>query len=360
MTLIAAITVGNVPVLIGDILVTRDRLSDEDVSTPLVHKASSHLYGASISGICQKVVVLHKHLCVAWSGTLFHAARLLRELEQAVRDDENISLSIISAVCSEWNKFDQEELSFIVYWVDGEQLSLASNFAPWPLDNIPDLRVTGSGIPHFVAHAERAFAYDVYGAECPYNIAVNHAFSYIAQAAMDEIERAEGIAERWGGGFEVAVLWQNGFSKVDKVLWTSWAIIQRPYGLVLCLRRPYMFQYYRDGQAHFFVDEDPKDEGPRHYVAVSPAHFNQEAVYDRLPIDPEVVVCLIADGTFRRTFVSINAEGSEPEARIVRAEGLLFPQFSAQFLSRLIAGIENAGGKKVVLVDIWGDVRRWP
>lgn len=200
MTLIAAITVGNVPVLIGDILVTRDRQSDDAASTPLVHGAPSRLRdGSSIAGLCQKIVVLHRHICVAWAGTLLHAVRLLRELEQAIRDDENISSSDIAQVCDEWKEFDHNELSFIVYWADAEQLNVVSNFEPWDLDNLPDLRVMGSGTSHFVAHVERIFSYAVYGAECPYNIAVNRALSYIAQAATDDIERAECIAERWGG-----------------------------------------------------------------------------------------------------------------------------------------------------------------
>lgn len=359
MTLIAAINVGNIPVLLGDILLTSDHQSGIPTTTPLVHNASQHLTGASVVGFCQKIVVPHKHICFAWAGKFSAARALHRELEQTIQDKENISAIDISQVLSRWQGTDRNAFSYVAYWIDAGRLHLSSNFASRNLNNIPAVRVVGSGIQHFMDHAEQIFAYDVHGTESAYEIAVNRAFSYIAQAATDEIERAEGIAKRWGGGFEVAALSQEGFSKVDKILWLRWEVIGRPDGLVLRLQPPYMFQYYRDEQAHFFVDEDPNDEGPRHYVAVSPAHDSRDSVTDRVPIDPEVVVCLIADGTFRRTFVSINAESSETEARIVRAEGLLRPRFSEQFLSRLIAGIEDANGKKVVLVDTWGEVRRW-
>jgi hypothetical protein len=73
MTLIASFELDGAPILVGDMLLTSPVSRSVEVSTPLVHDLGG-IQRNHVVGISQKLVIVHPHLCVAWSGGICQTA----------------------------------------------------------------------------------------------------------------------------------------------------------------------------------------------------------------------------------------------------------------------------------------------
>src|SRR5687768_14448791 len=82
MTLIAGLSIGGFPFLLGDLLLSRRKGEGAapEVDLPTRHRAEEFVSGREVVGCEQKVVLLGPNLAVAWSGTEFAASVVIGRL----------------------------------------------------------------------------------------------------------------------------------------------------------------------------------------------------------------------------------------------------------------------------------------
>jgi hypothetical protein len=78
MTLVASIMFDNVPILMGDILVSSETDRGQDVHIPTVgNKNVASKYKAS--NLTQKLIIINDYLVVGWAGSLITAKTIIRD-----------------------------------------------------------------------------------------------------------------------------------------------------------------------------------------------------------------------------------------------------------------------------------------
>ena len=89
MTLIAAQVINGIPIILGDLLLTRERggNSPNVNCIPTIKRANEHLSSHGemrIVGLSQKINIVSKNVCIAWSGAKYQASSVGRVRPQAV------------------------------------------------------------------------------------------------------------------------------------------------------------------------------------------------------------------------------------------------------------------------------------
>jgi hypothetical protein len=292
--LIASFEVENAPILLGDILITVDRRSNRPVSTPLVPQPNGLLSSTAthqVSGVSQKLLLLHDHLCLAWSGSLFNAAALASRLKFLVQDQPKLDYFELRDFIGDLNK-DLRDLQYIIYCWTGEGWGYFSNLRSFELGALNNIRVAGSGTEHFVSNIEHFSNVQINGEILDYQTGLMRAISYAAMATIEQVFRGTGIVDRWGGGFEIVSFDGEKLKKQNKILWLFWLFEEIHEGELLAALLPtFIYQFYIDDLAYFWINDD--ERRIRNLYEVSNPLQKQSAgkFFDPPNFDVELVVC---------------------------------------------------------------------
>jgi hypothetical protein len=80
MTLVAALTILNTPVLVGDILLSREGVNATAGLPTRLDAGTLMPPGYAVAGVRRKLAVLHDRLVVGWAGSEVGARSVIREL----------------------------------------------------------------------------------------------------------------------------------------------------------------------------------------------------------------------------------------------------------------------------------------
>src|SRR5712671_5650096 len=144
MTLIASIEYQGAPVLVGDLLLTRPGPASIPRSTPLVLRPNSVIgdqASRSVSGMCQKVCVLHDHIVLAWAGSLLHAKGFAEYIRSFAAEKTATDYHELRSVVLAYPERDLEALEFILYSWHGAGFGCFSTLPEFPLGNFPKVCV---------------------------------------------------------------------------------------------------------------------------------------------------------------------------------------------------------------------------
>lgn len=236
MTLIASFSIQQHPVLIGDLMLSRqfDDLNYKPFPIPThddVNRLIPNATGRLIAGLVQKVNLLSPRLAVAWSGREDLAREIMITLKKEVEDPnfrwanldtfldrlpkQNAKLSLIGLFLDD--RADEGGEGFKIFsfgWNSDEgRLSRKEN---WPL--VQDCRAAGTGTSAFGKIAEGLQAIREPSREInPLEKAVSIAMSLSSQLMGKQMRTSAGLDEFYGGGFEIATILNGEIRKVDEI-----------------------------------------------------------------------------------------------------------------------------------------------
>ena len=89
MTLVASILGKGLPVLLGDLLISREgEVADSVISVPSVGEISASAFGYTAVQLRQKLCIINDGLAVGWAGSRTAATTVIRDLLSAAKGQE--------------------------------------------------------------------------------------------------------------------------------------------------------------------------------------------------------------------------------------------------------------------------------
>lgn len=275
MTLIASFLINNVPVLIGDLLISHERGGQAvDVSIPSWHEANQFIQDEGpvrIINLYQKLNLISDNVCIAWSGSLIQAKTLIKHLRSEIQS-RDINYIEYSRMLAEYSKEDTSDLTIISHFVENGILKRDHLGAPpFPYDGL-EVQVAGSGASYFLEAIQYTITPEPSDANSlDLNHVVGPALTFVATAFGNQILTGDGVAEGWGGGFEIAFLMNGKFKKLSNVMFLYWYAQEMIDGAINISEVP-MFvktEYLGHNLSVFVCDGRDKISIPRHYL-ISP------------------------------------------------------------------------------------------
>lgn len=263
MTLVAAFLDNGCPVLLGDLLTSAPTASPTEtlVSVPLARRLDHNVPvdgGYKLVGLTQKVVIVSDRLCVAWTGPVWRADALLRYLRSAEQRDPNGSLI---ELFQSYPREDYGDLEMVAYafepggwrWFTSPEMD-SMEYGPFKT-----LCVGGSGRPALLETIENHEMknFGAHPDSNPYNHSVAYTLALVGQLLAKQANSDYGLAQGWGGGFEVAYFDHPSrrFKKVNNILYLNWEVVEvAPGSFWLALLDPFVFQWTIGEETAFWVD----------------------------------------------------------------------------------------------------------
>jgi hypothetical protein len=361
MTIIAAFEVDHTPILVGDLLLTTPGPPSRPASTPLVHAPNSIIgnqQARCVSGVCQKLVLLHDHLCIAWAGSWLHARMFCEYILSFSFGKNAIDYGELRSFIEAYPESDLRGcIDFILYSWHGAGWGYFSNLKPFDLDPIHNIRVSGTGTEHFVQTISVVSNSTIEGNLDRYNDLVMRALAYAGVASSQQYYTGIGLHEWWGGGFEVAVFKDLRLVKLGPICWLYWVCKQAGQcQYVVELQKTFMYQFHRDDITYFLLDEDASGENKLY--AITPPYSAKAPCFDRPDrIDTGILVNLywraLANGeTGNGCFIIQTKPGDQLDFDITKNGDKTAVRFNAKFLRKLLGGMSLSRGD-TVLVKAW-------
>lgn len=231
MTLIAAMCINGIPIILGDLLISRETTTEiiQDVSIPSMQNVNAYLGGNSrlkVVGLSQKVNMVGENFCVAWTGKKYQAQALIRQLHKKC-GGRTVSVSQFERLLDQYPVNDMDGLDAIAYLYDYDTKGFwrkERNMPMFQLDGLDDVQVGGSGTPTFIQAIEKIMEGQLEGEHTSLEESIARAMTFTSTAFGNQVMNGEGIIEGWGGGFEVAYLHGKRFEKVSEVMHLFWTV----------------------------------------------------------------------------------------------------------------------------------------
>jgi hypothetical protein len=358
MTLIVSFESQQVPFLLGDLLLT-SKTASILASTPLVRQPSKPDGKPDTKHfLCQKVTIIHPHVCLAWADSFLHAAYLANNLRAYCLGKDRICREDFHRAVNAFPKRD--DLEFIIYSWHGDAFSCFSNLAPFELDGLHELRMGGSGTEHFY----QLIASLGSGTDTSWQQQGTHALGHASIASAQQFFEGVGLADGWGGGFEMVYFdyRRYEFSKLGPTCWLFWDCEedQEPNRYSIKLRSKFHYQYYENEFTLIWVQED----NGLLYRVPPPGKYDQYKLtqLDRPKhFDPRFVVSLIKiktlDGKINfGTRVEPRAENQPPDFKLQWSESKTSCWLSQALIGRVVGSIQLPPETNVA-VTVFGQTR---
>ena len=224
MTLIAQLSIHGAPILIGDVLKSKERRTGLKVNLPLVGDVNQILADNGLLfevDFAQKIHVFDGRIAVAWCGPSIQAERALQALAD-ISSRPGLTLGdILGELKAIDPKIDQLKLiGLLLEEVSGTTIRYFSHRVPY--EDIPNFGrgyVAGSGRDAFLQLLQKGN----WLAE-PNFTEYHVAHGLLGVLTNEELRTGNTIANRWGGGFEALTfsLRSGRFEKVGDILHTNW------------------------------------------------------------------------------------------------------------------------------------------
>lgn len=232
MTAIACYCSHDFPFVVGDVLLSEEINADNKINyaefqSPLLGKINQLLQPRDhvAAGFAQKICIVRPNLMFAWSGSLMHARDFARALHKksAGRPLTPAELdSFLSAQCRGYGNDLQLVGALRVglrkHWLWGFNCHTA-RYA-----NLEFLRFAGSGLKNLGEVIETITSTEISGVKELIDRGYGFSVSLLAALMQYELYTAKNVAASYGGGYELAGVSGETYSKLGNVSWIFWDV----------------------------------------------------------------------------------------------------------------------------------------
>jgi hypothetical protein len=230
MTLIAAQVVNGIPIILGDLLITVDRGDSHfnTISIPTVDNVNRYLepHGSRrVVGISQKINLVARNVCVAWSGSKLQASMLIRHLYDQW-NDKDVTEEMFVRTLDKYPRENSGEIKVIAYLYDKNNRRFCSKDniggVPYELGEIRQIQMEGSGMGDYLQVIEQISSGKMVGEATSLDEVVARVLNLISTGLGAQIMEGVGLVDGWGGGFELAFIVGDSFEKLSDILFLFW------------------------------------------------------------------------------------------------------------------------------------------
>lgn len=224
MTLVAAFVCDSLPVLFGDLVVSGPETEEHDAGIPTIGEASRAFpkgSGFTITGVRQKLVVFNSNLVLGWAGHSIAAQYAVKRIRRRISEGESFSAEslheYLSQLCSEVEGMGYN-LNVVGFLREGGDIALISHGGrPFASSFLGSGIAIGSG-HGAVTNGECVLMPGhrvVAGKPASAEVAIAKALALTGALLQTEIATHHSLHHYFGGGYELATLFNDGFRKID-------------------------------------------------------------------------------------------------------------------------------------------------
>lgn len=215
MTVIAVFKVDDMPIVIGDLLISSDV---KGAAIPIPMPASGVLnvdyeYEHELALLVQKVTKISENLVVAWTGSYFEAQEFIRSLRADVQSLKRTSWRRVKGALNRAGQNVQGSSFGLVYLYCDNKVSTYGGMGsakPIEAEGVGEIFVAGSG--------KDALIELLGGYQEEMEFPQHRAVSFLSRLWTLDLNSQQSLQEKFGGGYELAAKDGNGVRKVGDVL----------------------------------------------------------------------------------------------------------------------------------------------
>lgn len=226
MTMIASLHLNNVPIIVGDLLISDSIRPKEMILPTFSEDVLQYLSPASRRHpvkFNQKIYILKSNVCIAFAGSVFHFKSLLEDVRLFCKYHDIVTSQMMNDFLEgrhdeTWTEFDC--IIYVADKVENEYYLGVFKHGNWfKLETLlyGDVWSTGSGAADFLTTTSEAGTYSVIAPENPLAAAVKSIAMKICQILSEERITLKNVKKHWGAGFELVYFAGGQFRKLDNI-----------------------------------------------------------------------------------------------------------------------------------------------
>jgi len=238
MTLIATLTISNLPVLIGDALLSGEE-SGQNLAIPTIGNVSNVFpegSGYTITGLRQKINIINENLAIGWAGSYIAAKTIISELKKQSNSQKLTRQSIhdffreIYRNPSEWGA--NQGVAFLGYIADSEGIEhFEYSFNDCLIyqtnsSRYGDVKICGSG-NSYMENLLKKISRPSLGSgkiQTDFDDVVIECLTICGWLFNYEMSVSENLWSYYGGAYEIATLVEGRFQKLNDITYLAWII----------------------------------------------------------------------------------------------------------------------------------------
>jgi len=227
MTAVARLAINNYPLLIGDILLTAPEVPGRTVSVPTIDNITTVFpEGSRItpSGLRQKIAIVGDNLVIGWSGRRITAKVVIQELIKKNQQQPFTNDSLMRHFEELDEPYWQQDLSLVGFIKDSRGVAqFGFSYLDLTTELFGRVGLLGTGAEHFEKFLQNLPSLP------PPSRQLNDLERSLSRGLMisgvflsSEIATYESLSNYYGGGYEIASLFNGKFQKLDDITYLFW------------------------------------------------------------------------------------------------------------------------------------------
>lgn len=238
MTLIATLTISNLPVLIGDALLSGEE-SGQNITIPTIGNISEVFpegSGYTITGLRQKINIIDDNLAIGWAGSYIAAKTIISELKRQSNSQKFTRESIhqffreIYRSPSEWGA--NQGVAFLGYIADSEGIEpFEYSFKDCRIyqansSRYGNVKICGTGNSDMEGLLRKISRPSLGSGKIKtdFDNVVIECLTICGWLFNYEMSVSENLFYFYGGAYEIATLVEGRFQKINDITYLAWII----------------------------------------------------------------------------------------------------------------------------------------
>jgi hypothetical protein len=223
MTLVAGLSIGGAPAFVADLLTSWSLANTVSIPSQRAAGIFQGAEGYFAKGLAQKITIVRPYLLLAYAGNLSVAKKIISELDavlpagiEEIRDHEDLFLAILDRT--------PDTIEMVALYFTGDRIHpFCLHTRGYEIEG-KRLYILGSDQKAFFDYAVNAPGV-IPTSDNPEGLMARAVMMrFAANAMMSQWASGYGLSSSWGGGFEVAFTHEDGFRKVDNILFRAWSL----------------------------------------------------------------------------------------------------------------------------------------
>lgn len=251
MTAVARLAIDNYPLLIGDILLSAPEVQGRNIRVPTVDDITNVFpvgSGFTPSGLRQKITVVGDNLVIGWSGMRIAAKVVIQELLERNKQEPFTNDSLMRHFGGLDESYWKQGLGLVGFVKDSRGIAqFGFRYLNLNTELFGRVGLLGSGAENFEKFLQNLPCLP------PPSREVNSLERSLACALMtsgaflsSEIATHESLLNFYGGGYEIASLFNGKFSKLDDITYLFWHGDITDDGIRMNLHQVCKYSYVND------------------------------------------------------------------------------------------------------------------
>jgi hypothetical protein len=230
MTLVAAMFAENWPLLLGDLLISREAVPtsyqfDLPIQTVKYEGNASFV----LTGLSQKICIVTPRLAVGWSGRRVDAQAVISEMADTFTNGHPVNSDEIDKFFRDLDFPEAKNVSIVGVFAQEDGMVYVfgnHNARSYNCRLFDKIKLAGSGADHFIQVLENVDSSSIFTpGHFPTIVEAVGKILFIAGAVLgEEVNTGAPLSSAYGGGLEIVYWKRDRFDKLGNITYLFWPI----------------------------------------------------------------------------------------------------------------------------------------